>query len=232
MINFYHGLIGNHVHFAETVAELGVQCGACHNPDLPYLTTDFSDLVNRCCKISFLPSVHVGNSMGCALAVNAAGPEDQLILTAAPFDYGRGTVPLGRTSAKDWVKTLYVNHGVVKSEIAIVRHAVDQIEGLLESRAQIKRLRSYKAFAQSFWEDPKVKEAQDRITFVIGDADFTTPVDQFCEFVRQTLPGASVEVWKDCGHAVPLDAPRQLAALIRHRWLRLEMAGNGFAQTG
>ena len=232
MINFYHGLIGSHVHFDATVSELGAQCGVCHIPDLPYLTTDFPALVDLCRKPSFLPSVHVGNSLGCSLAVKAAGPDDQLILTAAPFDYGSGVVPLSRAKAPEWIKALYVNHGGIKGESAIAAHAADQIVGLLESRAQIRRLRSYKSFAQSFWEDPKLTEAQDRITFVIGDADFTTPLDQFSDFVRQKLPGASVEVWKDCGHAVPLDAPRQLAALIRHRWLRLKMSEGVFAQTG
>lgn len=232
MINFYHGLIGNHVHFDATVAQLEAQCGVCRNPDLPYLTTHFCDLVDAVCKPSVRPSVQVGNSIGCMLAVHAAGPEDQLILTAAPYDYGRGMVPLGRTSVAEWVKTLYVNHGGIQSECAIAALAADQISGLLKNRAQIKRLRRYKACAESFWKDPKVKDAQDRITFVIGDADFTTPVDQFSDFVRQNLPGASVEVWKNCGHAVPLDAPRQLAALIRHRWLRLKMAEGVFAQTG
>lgn len=232
MINFYHGLIGNHVHFDATIAQLGAQCGVCYNPDFPYLTTDYPELSAACTRPSLLPSVHVGNSIGCALALDAAGPDDQLILTAAPFDYGRGIVPLGRALVTKWISTLYVHHGAVKSEAAIVSHAADQIAGLLESRAQIKRLRNYKAFAQSFWDNPKLREAQDRITFVIGDADFTTPVDEFSDFVRNTLPGASVEVWKDCGHAVPLDAPLQLAALIRHRWLRLKMVEGDFAQTG
>jgi pimeloyl-ACP methyl ester carboxylesterase len=232
MINFYHGLIGSHVHFDATISKLGAQCGVCHTPDLPYLTTDLDALVDRCKKPSILPSVYVGNSLGCALAVKAAGPDDQLILTAAPFDYGQGVVPLARTSVSDWVKTLYVNHGAIKGEAAIIGHAGDQVRGLLESRTQIKRLRSYKSFAQTFWEDPQLVAAQDRIIFVIGDADFTTPEGQFTDFVRQKLPGASVEVWKDCGHAVPLDAPGQLAALIRHRWLRLKKSEGVFAQTG
>lgn len=232
MINFYHGLIGNHVHFAATMAQLGAQCGVCHNPDLPYLSRDYADLVEGARRQSILPSVRVGNSIGCRVALQLAGPDDQLVLTAPPFDYGRGMVPLTKGAEADWVAGLYVQKGHIQGEAAIAAHAADQIRGLLQSRAQIRRLRNYKAFAQSFWLDPNVQAAQGRLTFVIGDADFTTPVDAFCDFVHRTLPRASVEAWKDCGHAVPLDAPRRLAALIRHRWLRLKMAESAFARAG
>lgn len=225
MINFYHGLIGSHVHFDATIAQLGAQCGACQNPDLPYLTTDYAALMHSHAEPSTAPRVRVGNSIGCRLAVQSAGPEDQLILTAPPFDYGRGTVPLAQDTVEAWIDALYVQKGRIDGEAEIAAFAVAQMRGLMESRSQIRRLRGHKKAAQEFWIDPGVIAAQDRITFVLGDADFTTPVDAFCDFVRSRMPGASVEVWKDCGHAVPLDAPRQLAALIRHRWLRLKLRG-------
>lgn len=229
MINFYHGLIGSHVHFDATLAELGTQCGPCHNSDYSYLTQDYTDLLTSISMDHHVPSVRVGNSIGCRLAVHAAGPDDQLILTAPPFDYGRGSVPLAQDSVEAWIDALYVQKGQIAGEAEIAAFAVAQMRGLMQSRAQIRRLRGHKKAAQGFWLDPRVVAAQDRITFVLGEADFTTPVDEFSDFVRRELPGAAVEVWKDCGHAVPLDAPKQLAALIRHRWLRLKMANDDFA---
>jgi len=144
--NFYHGLIGNHVHFASTVAQLGAQCGACRNPDLPYLTRDYEDLVRT---------------------AQAAGPDDQIILTAPPFDYDRGTVPLAKGTEAAWIRALYVQADQIVDEAAIAAHAAGQLRGLMESRHQIRRLRAYKRFAQTLWQDPLLHAAQDRITFVI-----------------------------------------------------------------
>jgi pimeloyl-ACP methyl ester carboxylesterase len=193
------------------------------------LTQDFDEVLQTLQGNGLLPSVRVGNSIGCTLAVKTAGPDDQLILTAPPFDYANGTVPLCKARVRDWIKGLYVQHGNIQGEAAFLAHATAQLHGLMDSKSQIKRLRLYKAFAQAFWNDPLVAENQDRITFVIGESDFTTPVDPFVAFVRKHVPGASVEVWEKCGHAVPLDAPRRLAALIQHRKMCLGQEIRQFA---
>jgi pimeloyl-ACP methyl ester carboxylesterase len=227
MIHFFHGLVGDHRHYAGVIGHLGRGQGTCQAPDIPFLTQDFDEVLQTLRGGGLLPSVRVGNSIGCTLAVKTAGPDDQLILTAPPFDYTNGTVPLRKARAHDWIKGLYVQHGNIQGEAAFLAHAKAQLKGLMDSKSQIARLRQYKAFAQAFWNDPAVKDSQGRITFVIGESDFTTPVDPFVAFVRKHLPGASVEVWKKCGHAVPLDAPRQLAALIQHRQMCL---GQDFQQ--
>ncbi|MCK0119412.1 alpha/beta hydrolase [Loktanella sp. F6476L] len=221
MIHFYHGLIGDHRHFAQVVARLENGVGRCHAPDIPFLDQDYSDAVEDLRDTGLRPTVRVGNSIGCALAVALAGDDDQLILTAPPFDYSRGMVPLRKAFVRQWIKGLYVQHGAIKGEAALLQHAMAQVHGLLESRAQIKRLRQYKSAAQSFWGDPRLVDLQDRITFVIGDADDTTPTARFLQTVKRRLPRAKVEVWANCGHAVPLDAPDRLAALIRHRSIGL-----------
>ena len=230
MIHFYHGLIGDHRHFSSVIQDIGPQYGVCHVPDISYQTADYSILRGTFDRQTCRASVHVGNSIGCGLAVHAAGANDQLILTAPPFDYGHGIVPLRKALVRDWIKGLYVKHGAIRGEAAFLSHATQQVHAWLESPAQIRRLRQYKSFAQAFWSDPRLTAAQDRVTFVIGAADFTTPADAFVEFVRKQFPFASVEVWEDCGHAVPLDAPDQLAAMIRHRCVRLKSDTRAFAQ--
>jgi pimeloyl-ACP methyl ester carboxylesterase len=229
MIHFFHGLVGDHRHFSQVVAHLGPQLGVCKVPAIPFLESNFDDIVAGLPKGSLRSSVRVGNSIGCSLALKSAGPSDQLILTAPPFDYSRGAVPLRKALINDWIKALYVQHGNIKGEAAFVANATAQVQALLASPTQIKRLRQYKAQAKAFWEDPLLKTHQDRITFVVGKQDFTTPVDDFVTCVRAKLPRASVEVWDACGHAVPLDAPRQLAALIRHRAMCLEERRQSFA---
>lgn len=229
MIRFYHGLIGDHRHFKSVIDQLGHDVGDCRVPDIPFLEQDFDDLLGCLRCESTMPSVRVGNSIGCGLAVKLAGPKDQLILTAPPFDYSRGIVPLRKALIADWIKGLYVSHGRIKGEAAFLNHATTQVQGLLKSRAQIKRLRQYKSAAQAFWDDPLLVDHQDRITFVIGEADYTTPPAAFLREVKTRLPRARVEIWNDCGHAVPLDAPDRLAALIRHRSICLGRQTQMFA---
>lgn len=213
MIEFYHGLIGDHQHSLATQALLARHGIGIYAPDIPFLRNDHADVVAGWGVKSADPKVRIGNSIGCCLAVAAAGPEDALILTAPPFDYGRGIVPLQKDRVKEWVSGLYVSHGSVVNEQAILENASRQVLGLLESRSQIMRLRQYKKTAMSFWDMPALARHQDRVTFVIGDQDFTTPVADFCAFVERKLPRAHVEVWADCGHAVPLDAPSRLAQI-------------------
>jgi len=217
MVDFYHGLIGDHQHFLATQALLEREDCAAHVRDIPFLDHDYNDVVDVYGARSQSPTVRVGNSIGCCLAVSAAGPHDQVILTAPPFDYGRGIVPLSKDRVKEWIAGLYVSHGEVLNEAAILNNASQQVLGLLASRQQIRRLRNYKAAAIAFWRMPKLQDLRDRLTIVIGDQDFTTPVAAFCEHVALVLPNAHVVVWEDCGHAVPLDAPSRLAALALQR---------------
>lgn len=213
MVDFYHGLIGDHQHFLATQALLEREHCPTQVPDIPFLDYDYSEIVGTHAIPSSAPTVRVGNSIGCCLAVHAAGQLDQVILTAPPFDYRRGMVPLCKDRVQDWVAGLYVSHGAVLNEAGILDNASQQVRRLLASRQQIRRLRDYKAAAKAFWSIPELQVLQDRLTFVIGDQDFTTPVEPFCDFVSSRLPGAKVEVWEDCGHAVPLDAPVRLAEL-------------------
>lgn len=221
MIFFYHGLIGDHRHFSATRSALAEHVQDSEAPDIPFLENDLPDILQKFGNPASRPAVRVGNSIGCGVAVHAAGPDDQIILTAPPFNYDQGLVPLRKALVRDWVSGLYVQHGAIADEAAFLDHATRQILGLLENRGQIKRLRQYKAAAQSFWTDPKLGKLQNRLTFVIGDQDFTTPASAFCDHVNKHLPRANVEVWSDCGHAVPLDAPRRLASKVCQQQMHL-----------
>lgn len=214
MIHFFHGLIGDHRHFAQVAATCLARGMPSLNPDIPFLTTDYVELLRHHTTPTTLPAVRVGNSIGCGLALATAGPNDRLILTAPPFDYSRGSVPLGKAKIGDWVRALYVQKGTIPDEAAIFAFAEQQMLGLMRSRAQIRRLRHYKQSAQSFWNDPALRTHEDRIIFVIGQEDFTTPVDAFSDHVAKQFPNASLAVWEECGHAVPLDASKRIAALV------------------
>lgn len=214
MIHFYHGLIGSPRHFESAIQAARLPTSMVRNPDVPYLTEDIPHIL-RTLPRSQGATVHVGNSIGCRFATEMAGPTDHLVLTAPPFDYGQGTVPLRRALVAEWIADLYVNKGNIPDEAAIFEAATQQILGLMESRDQIRKLRSYKDFALAFWEDQTLHDAQERVTFVIGEADFTTPVVAFTRYVKTHLPKATVRVLKHCGHAVPLDAPDRVAQIIR-----------------
>ncbi|MHA6326176.1 alpha/beta fold hydrolase [Roseivivax sp. CAU 1753] len=218
MVSFYHGLVGDHRHFATARSQLPDAIGTVSAPDMPFLDVDYPEILERYGAPSPVASVRVGNSIGCGVALHAAGPHDQVILTAPSFDFSTGMVPLRKALVGAWVTELYVRHGEIPNEAEFLDHAKSQMLQLLGSRRQIKRLRSFRAIAQSFWSDPALARHEDRITFVIGAADFTTPPDAFRAYVSAHLPKARVEVWTQCGHAVPLDAAGRLATLIGRRW--------------
>ncbi len=214
MIHFFHGLIGDHRHFAETAATCLAQGIPSQNPDIFYLTTGYAEVLKRHTTPTTKPAIRVGNSIGCGLALATAGQDDRLILTAPPFDFSPGSVPLGKAKIGDWVRELYVKKGQIPDEAAIFSFAEEQLLGLMQSRVMIRRLRQYKLLAQTFWNDPQLRTHEERINFVIGQEDFTTPVDAFADYVAKKFPKASLEIWENCGHAVPLDSSKSIAALV------------------
>ncbi|WP_281857794.1 alpha/beta fold hydrolase [Litoreibacter halocynthiae] len=216
MFHFLHGLIGSPLHFQQVMRQLRPSGVALCAPTLDYLSHDLPSLARKVAgDANSSSAVIVGNSIGCQLALQLPIEARAYVLTAPPFDYSRGTVPLRRAQIGPWVDDLYQGKGHISDEAEIRAEACTQLAQLLANRHNIGRIRSLKAQSQDFLSNPKLKQAQARIHFVIGEDDYTTPVDAFRAFVAQNAPGARITVVPNCGHSVPVERPDVVAKIAR-----------------
>ena len=203
MIHFFHGLIGSPLHVQQVCARLTSPWRA---PVLNYLSADIG-----AGQVASEDTV-VGNSIGCGVALGFDAA--RYILTAPPFDFSQGAVPLRRAQIGPWVSDLYQGKGQIEGEAALRAEAVAQLENLLGSRQNLRHIRRLKRQAQGFLTDPRLAQLSHRVEFVIGAQDYTTPPDAFLSWAAKAAPGAQVTVLEGCGHAVPVERPEAIAALI------------------
>lgn len=208
LIHFFHGLIGSPLHFKQAMARLAPFGLRLNAPTIDYLTDEPILALGKVKQ----GDVVVGNSIGCALALECDARA--YILTAPPFDFSNGAVPLRRAQIEPWVSDLYQGKGQIADEPELRAEACEQLRALLGNRHNLARIRALKAQAQGFLTDPRLMHLQDRIHFVIGAQDYTTPPKAFAEFVRAMAPRATVTVLPGCGHAVPVERPEAVASII------------------
>ena len=216
MIHFLHGIIGEPAHFAGVIRRLGIAPQQINNPRLDYLEQDVSGLVATVADGARAGGrqIVVANSMGCQLALRLPFRVDHFVLTAPPFDYNTGIVPLRRNGIGAWVDGLYQQKGNIEGEAAFLQSACSMVDAFMVDRRMIGKIREFRAEAQRFLASPVLQARSADVTFLIGAQDHSTPPQDFANFVATTVPKAKLQVIEACGHAVPVEHPDQVARAI------------------
>lgn len=159
-------------------------------------------------------TIVVGNSLGCVAALHLRDVADEVVLTAPPFDFGRGDIPLQKTKCEQFVRALFSRNAAIVNEDILVQNVCEMIDALMADRNELRRIRSLKRQAKSFTTTDLLDHAGDCATVVIRSEDFTTPHAAFSKFMSTQAPRSHLRVLKNCGHAVPLEQPKQLARIL------------------
>ena len=220
MYLFLHGLIGSPDHWTRVVQALpkSERCVLDHFTD--YSQHDVVEVAAHyramlgAAQARGERTIVVGNSLGCVAALHLQGVVDGLVLTAPPFDFGQGNIPLQKSKCEPFVRALFSRNATIENEDKLVKKACDTIDALMADRNGLRRIRSLKQQAKSFTSKDLLGHAGAKASVVIGDEDFTTPRSAFSKFMSTNAPQAHLRVLKNCGHAVPLEQPRQLAWIL------------------
>ena len=218
MFLFLHGLIGSAAHF-DAIGQALPKHQKWRAPPLPYphvglpdLTRDLANLIRT---EADGPVVIVGNSIGCVLALELAHLADHLVLTGPPFDHDTGKVPLRRDGLERFVRALFTPN--LSPDIADkhVAQAVACLDHLTGSRNMLRETRRLRAISQSFPDHPNLSTNDDKITCLTGALDFMAPERAFRTHMARVAPRAQLHFIPDCGHAVPVEAPRAVLDVLR-----------------
>lgn len=219
MFVFLHGLIGSAAHFDVIGARLpeGQRWIA---PQIDYAACSLEDHVaGIAARISAeampgAPVVILGNSIGCVLALELAALADHLVLTGPPFDHDTGSIPLRRSDLEPFVRALFTPN--MDPDIANdhVTQAVATLDYLTSSRRMLRETRRLRGISQSFVDHPALRAHDHKITCLLGALDFMAPEARLRAYLARVAPRVDMRVVPDCGHAVPVEAPDAVMAVL------------------
>jgi len=219
MFVLLHGMIGSAAHWDGLRDHLPGGGGSdCYAPEIDYAAHALDDLAahlrRQITGRTSGPVVLCGNSIGCVLALRLHDLADAVVLAAPPLDYDNAPLPLRRSDLRPYIDTLVQDTDQIAD---LDRHrdaALRKVGVLTADRAGLRAIRRLKADCQSILTDPRLTQAQDKLTMVIGGADYTTPEAAMRAFLRRRAPAARLRVLPGRGHTLPLEAPVDLARIL------------------
>lgn len=218
MYLFLHGLIGSATHWDAIRAELPPGSSS-HAPQIDYCGQPFAqvtgDLRDILRQAGGGPRVIIANSIGCVAALDLGDVADRIILTGPPFDQSSGHVPLRRSELEAFVRALF--HPSLSAKVADdhVRQAIACLDRLTGSRAMLREVRRLRKLSESFAAHPGLTRHARKITCLLGQDDFMTPVNSVSAHLAHVAPQARVLVVPQCGHAVPVERPGAVLDVLR-----------------
>lgn len=219
---FVHGLIGEPSNWdlvVEPLIERGVNCII---PEIPYFDEDtylIEDFAEQ--TWSKLPhdvvgsdAIIVGNSLGCSIALCLADRFSSAYLVAPFTKMYSYTLPRSDSNIAGLLKSLVHDPSRLR-ENEVAKH-VDRYRALLDSKGRrhhLQKLRKIKGAAEAFDHAGHYDAHQNKLHMVYAGNDEVSPPSTF-EQMKRDFPGMTLHEVPDCGHAVPMERPRQLADIL------------------
>lgn len=163
-----------------------------------------------------------GNSLGASLALVLGSRFRRLVLVAPHLATGQGRLDRGEQTVHRELGRVFSDPSrlqalQVRGYEALWRRASGSRQGL-------RQLRQLKRGIAAFPFEQHLGYQTQKTLLICGRDDGLTPLPQALELARRH-PGLRLEVLERCGHAVPLERPRALAALLSGCGERLHPAG-------
>lgn len=219
---FVHGLIGEPSNWDLVVEPIARQGYRCTVPEVnffdesTYRIEDFSEQMWSSLPrdVTDQPSVIVGNSIGCSLALYLADRCTAACLVAPFTKMYSYPIPRNRDNIASLLQSL-VHDPTRLRDNEVARH-VERYRGVLDPkgrRKHLQKLRKVKVAAETFDHDGLYRRHQAKIHMIFAANDVVSPPSLFHEMKRE-FPGMTLHEVPDCGHAVPLERPDLLAEIL------------------
>jgi len=216
---FLHGLVGEPDNWTDTIGVLQAKGALCHISRIDFLRDKYNSLDELAAKIyepfldSFLPqeSIVVGNSLGCILAMSIGTSFYRVVLANPHTETKFGRITRHHERFYKELEKLFYDPSKLSPELKA--HYWDIWSSFISSRANIKRLREIKKMSDGYNQEEKYEQLQDRITIVCGKEDQLSPVSYF-EDLAKRHPKIRLHIIEECGHAIPIEKPEELAELL------------------
>lgn len=219
---FVHGLIGEPSNWDLVVEPMSARGCRCIVPEVQYFddsTYRIEDFAEQMWAglpqaVKEGPSVIVGNSIGCSIALYLANRFDAAYLVAPFTKMYSYTLPRSDSNITALMKSLVHDPSRLR-ENEVSKH-VERYRALLDSKGRrhhLQKLRKIKVAADSFDHAGLYRAYQERIHMVYAGEDEVSPPATF-EQMGRDYPRMTLHEVPDCGHAVPMEQPGLLADIL------------------
>ncbi|MBF0518099.1 MAG: alpha/beta fold hydrolase [Nitrospirae bacterium] len=213
-----HGLAGDPTNWVETSYILK-ECGhKCFIPEIHYFNSNFSSIPDLAANIlnnipnNFLneDTIVVGNSLGGSIALSLGENYSKIILVAS---YAKTSIPgMGlklTTFAQELSRIFHYPNKLTKNQ----RNTYEKLWENITSRDNIPRLNRIKRAALSFDDEQYYQKLHHKLQFICGGNDQVSPLEYFND-LKLRYPSIELFTIPDCGHAIPVEKPQELANYI------------------
>lgn len=214
---FLHGLAGGPENWHQTADYLKPSGAKCFTPQIEYIKASYESLEELAQTIhiprEYNPddTILVGNSLGATLTMILQSHGRRIVLVAPPLIGESRQISMGGASFSNEIAKLFYDPNKLSPE-QIERYRALWKE-FISLRVNIKKLRKIKRMSKEFDYDSKYQELQSKTTLICGRCDQTSPLAYFEEMGRRH-PQMTLMVLEECGHAIPLEKPKELADLL------------------
>lgn len=190
-----------------------------HAPTIDYLDTPGLDIEDLAAAVyDNLPpmfcspeAVVAGNSLGGVLALALGFDFSRVILISSHIEFSSARLARGEAGFRNELERIF--HDADRLTPEMVGDYRKKWRQTIRDRAALGRLRELKKQTRAFDYHHRYSRLQDRILLVCGRQDRISPLPAF-EKLTQRYPAMRLSVIEDCGHAVPLEKPGELARLL------------------
>lgn len=160
-------------------------------------------------------TIVVGNSLGGMLALAMGDAFDRIVLVASHLSTSQGFLGRGAKTVRREIGRIF--HNPEQLHEVQIRGYENKWDSFTRSRERFRRLAVLKRMCNRFSPEELFARTQSKITFVCGENDAISPLKEF-EKLLSRFPNARLAVFPGCGHAVPLEQPRELARVLANEF--------------
>jgi len=214
---FLHGLAGDSSDWKETSLLLESKGHNCLSISIPYLTSNFNSLDNLAEQL-YIPkeflgknSIIVGNSLGGSLALKLGRYTKNIVLvasytTTSTEHIGRGMVTLNKEISRIFFKPELLSH---KKKNKYKNLWLD----ITSSKKEFSKLVKIKRIINQDNVNCLYKIFQNKIYAICGENDKLSPLENFYN-LQKDFPKIKLKIVNECGHAIPLEKPKELSIIL------------------
>lgn len=228
---FLHGLAGSPNDWSATGKYLALNGHAWYAPKIPYFEAEYSSMGDLTANIRteipgwFLDeqSIIVGNSLGGSVALHLGEKSNLIALVACHVSFSTRWVGRGVETLNREIESVFYDTSNLTTEMR--KQYEDLWASLTKNRRSFTKLGEIKRAITSDNLDALYEQMQSKIHAICGAEDKLSPLENYIE-LKNRFPGIAINKISECGHAIPIEKPLELANLLikKESWLQLNSA--------
>lgn len=216
---FLHGLAGSPNDWFATGKYLALNGHAWYAPGIPYFEAEYSSIGDLTAKIRttipgfFLDeqSIIVGNSLGGSVALHLGEKSNLIALVACHISFSTRWIGRGVETLNREIESVFYDTSNLTKEM---KTQYEELwVSLTKNRRSFSKLRKIKRAITRDNLDALYEQMQSKIHAICGAEDKLSPLENYIE-LKNRFPGIAINKISECGHAIPIEKPLELANLL------------------